>query len=296
MDEKNTLPPGKYVVAVSGGVDSVVLLDVLAKHKNLELIVAHFDHGIREDSAKDADFVKQLAGKYGLTFEMAQGKLGSEVSEADAREKRYNFLRQTMEKYDARAIVTAHHQDDVIETSILNICRGTGRRGLSSLKSRHDIARPFLHIPKSELKKYAEDNDLIWHEDSTNADPKYLRNYVRLNVVQKMNNETRAKWLQILQNMDQVNNKLDAEIEQILRHGLHKGQLVLSRKWFIMLPHSIAKEVLMSILDKLNAQDIDKKTIERITVQIKTLPHGKTLQAVGVDVYLTKRSARFKKR
>ena len=63
-----------------------------------------------------------------------------------------------------------------------------------------------------------------------------------------------------------------------------------------MLPHSIAKEVLMSILDKLNAQDIDKKTIERITVQIKTLPHGKTLQAVGVDVYLTKRSARFKKR
>lgn len=300
MLDQVLLPSGKYILAISGGVDSVVLLDLLMNSKllasNSEFIVTHFDHGIREDSAKDAECVKKLAKKYGLVFELGQGHLGKDASEAKAREKRYAFLRQTTKKHSAKAIITAHHQDDVIETSILNILRGTGRRGLSSLKNRPDIIRPLLDIPKSDLKKYAKQHKLTWREDSTNDDPKYLRNYVRLNIVQKMDKDTRAKWLQILKNMDQINSQLDKEIEQILERGLHKEQLVLSRKWFIMLPHNIAKEVLMSILDKLGVQDIDKKTIERLSVQIKTLKHGKTLQAVGTDILLTKRSARFKRR
>jgi tRNA(Ile)-lysidine synthase len=300
MDLNISLPVGKYIVAVSGGVDSVVLLDLLASfaihHSSFELVIAHFDHGIRNNSAEDAKFVEELSKKYNLKFELGQGKLGSKASEAEARDKRYSFLRAMQQKYQATAIITAHHQDDVIETSIINLLRGTGRRGLSSLKSRSDVVRPLLGFNKQQLLDYAAKHKLKWREDPTNDDTKYLRNKIRQEIVPKMNLSTKTKWLNILQQADQSNEKLDNEINGLLQRGLHKGQLVLSRQWFTMLPHAIAKEVLLTILYKSKVTEIDKKTLERLCVQIKTLPGGKLLQAPGVDIVLTKRSARFKSR
>ena len=294
MDIDVGLPKGKYVVAVSGGVDSVVLLDLLAKQNDLELVVAHYDHGIRKDSAKDAELAQNLAKKYGFEFEQEKGNLGADVNESDARDKRYSFLNGVKQKYTAKAIITAHHQDDLIETSMINILRGTGRRGLTSLKSRDGYLRPLLEYPKKQLINYAKSNKLDWNEDSTNKDIKILRNYLRLRVVPKMNAKKRQEWLEILQKTQIINDKIDAEIRGLLKRGLHKGQPILSRKWFIMLPHDISKEVVLTILYDLGTQDIDKKSVERLTIQIKTLPAGKIVQTVGIDVMLTKRSARFK--
>lgn len=291
-----SVPAGTYIIAVSGGVDSAVLLDLLAKDTDLKLIVAHFDHGIREDSALDAEFVQSLAVQYGLPFESERVELGPNAGELEARNKRYDFLRRIFNKYNATAIITAHHQDDVIETSMINIVRGTGRHGLTSLKSSQELVRPMLAIPKQELIKYAQDNNLEWREDSTNTDTKYLRNKIRHDVVAKMAPEQKLQWLDILENTRTNNEKLDSEIQYLLRRGLHKNQLVLSRNWFIKLPHDVAKEVLHTILKRAGAKEIDKKTIERLVVQIKTLPHGKILQTSGVDIELTKRSARFKSR
>lgn len=287
------VPPGTYVIAVSGGVDSVVLLDVLAKQPDIKLIVAHFDHGMRNDSDQDALFVQQLAQNYGLTYETERHELGADASEAVARRHRYAFLDTVIQKYAATGIITAHHQDDVIETSIINILRGTGRSGLSSLASTNERVRPLLHIPKKELVAYAQEHGLAWREDSTNKDTKYLRNAIRHTIVTKMSDTQRQNWLTILGDIHTVNQKLDAEIYILLRRGLHKGTLVLNRSWFIALPHGIAKEVIRALLYRSGAKDVDKKTIERLVVQIKTLPGGKTLQASGVDVLLTKRSARF---
>lgn len=289
-----TLPTGTYIIAVSGGVDSVVLLDLLSKQKDLELVVAHFDHGIRHNSHEDAEFVETLAKKYNLLFELERVELGPNASEADARHARYNFLDSVTKKYTAAAVVTAHHQDDVIETGMMNILRGTGRHGLTSLKSRPGLTRPLLHFPKTELIAYAKHNNLTWHEDETNNDTKYLRNKIRLEVITKMNVEQRALWLQLVAKAEETNEKLDRELQFSLKRGLHKGKPVLSRSWFIMLPHNVAKEVLHTILRANNAQDIDRKTIERLTVQIKTLPTGKVLQATGLKILLTKRSARFR--
>src|SRR5690606_26701133 len=105
----------KYIVAVSGGVDSVVLLDMLSKKTEHELIVAHFDHGIRPDSHEDAAFVQKLAQRYGHTFEMKREELGAYASEATARERRYAFLGALAKKHQA-AVMTAHHLDDLVET------------------------------------------------------------------------------------------------------------------------------------------------------------------------------------
>ncbi|MCK9641683.1 MAG: tRNA lysidine(34) synthetase TilS [Prolixibacteraceae bacterium] len=296
MDLNVVIPSGKYVVAVSGGVDSVVLLDLLAKNmtEQHEYVVAHFDHGIRHDSTKDAELVNSLAKKYGLTYESDSANLGAETNEADARDRRYEFLNKVKQKYSADALMTAHHQDDLIETSMINILRGTGRRGLSSLKSTNSILRPLLAYPKKQLIEYAKTNNLEWNEDSTNLDMTILRNHLRAKVVARMADKQRQEWLKLLNNAYKINQKLDTEIQNILHRGLHKNQPVLNRSWFIMLPHEVSKEVLLAVLYSLKLQDFDKKTIERLTVQIKTLPHGKVLQAVGIDIYLTKRSARFK--
>ena len=176
-----SLKPGKYVVAVSGGVDSMVLLDLLKDQPHLKLIVAHYDHGIRPDSAKDRQLVQDVAAAYHLPMVFENGKLGSTASEATARQARYEFLERTRQTHSARAILTAHHQDDVLETAIINLIRGTGRRGLTALSSQPLIIRPLLHVSKADIRAYAEKQQLKWHEDSTNQDEKYLRNYIRRN-------------------------------------------------------------------------------------------------------------------
>ncbi len=286
------LPNATYVVAVSGGVDSVVLLELLTK-TNSKLVVAHFDHGIRHNSHEDAEFVMNLAEKYGLPFELERVELGKDTSEAEARKARYGFLNGLREKYKATAVVTAHHQDDLIETSMINLLRGTGRHGLTSLKSKPGLLRPFISIPKKMLIDFANENRLEWREDESNKDTKYLRNKIRLEVLPKMSDEIRAHWLKIIEDMQIINKKLDAELQTILRRGLHKGQPILNRQWFINLPHAISKEAMLYILRDLKVHDIDRKTIERLSVQIKTVKPGKMLQAHGVKIELTKRSARF---
>ena len=108
--------PQKFIIAVSGGVDSVVLLHMLMAKKpdTITYIVAHFDHGIRDDSHDDAAFVAQLASNSHLTFELGEGSLGSEASEDLARVARYKYLRSIKDKYQAEKIITAHHQDDFL--------------------------------------------------------------------------------------------------------------------------------------------------------------------------------------
>src|SRR5215471_4228206 len=96
---KIELEPGKYVVAVSGGVDSMVLLDVLKDVPGLQLVVAHYDHGMRGDSGQDRQLVQEAAAHYGLPFAYEEGKLGVRTSEAAARDARYQFLRRVREAH-----------------------------------------------------------------------------------------------------------------------------------------------------------------------------------------------------
>ena len=135
----STIPAGTYVIAVSGGVDSVVLLDLMAQVSDCTLIVAHVDHGIRKDSHLDRQFVEKVANKYKLEFYYTEANLGANASEEAARKARYEFLRNIKDKTGARAIITAHHQDDLLETLILNVLRGTKRKGLSSLESGQEL-------------------------------------------------------------------------------------------------------------------------------------------------------------
>jgi tRNA(Ile)-lysidine synthetase-like protein len=263
-----SLSPGKYVAAVSGGVDSMVLLDLLRKIHGVELTVAHFDHGIRPDSSEDRQLVQRICNEYGLPFVYAEGHLGKKASEATARTARYSFLRKVQHDTGAQAIITAHHQDDRIETAILNLLRGTNRRGLSSLQSSDNLQRPLLAYTKEELRAYAAEHGIVWREDSTNDDDAYMRNYVRHNIVPALGAEKRAQLVRILETLGETNREIDMTLIAELDHL--QDERGMNRYAFIMLPHALAREYMALWLRTEGLRDYDKATLERLVVAAKT--------------------------
>lgn len=273
--------PGKYVVAVSGGVDSVSLLNMLSKVPRLELIVAHYDHGIRNDSAADRQFVEQLAKNYNLPFEYAEGNLGLQANEDMARTKRYAFLQEVKAKYDATAIITAHHQDDVLETVIINLLRGTGRKGLSSLQSTKELIRPLLKMTKQELINYATTNKLTWREDQTNYTEAYFRNWVRLNIVPRLSESQRQELLQKQELALQNNQVIDAMLDAYINP---QSLDTLNIKDITELPHAVATELIAHWLRVNHVREVDSKLLERVTIGSKTLKPGKTIAVKGKTI------------
>jgi tRNA(Ile)-lysidine synthase len=267
------IAPGKYILAVSGGVDSMVLLDILRQKPKLELVVAHFDHGVRPDSALDRKLVERIARHHGLPFVYAQGNLGAGASEALAREARYAFLRNVQAEQGAKAIVTAHHQDDMLETAILNLLRGTGRRGLSSLKSRKDLVRPLLDWTKKGIREYAEEHDLVWSEDSTNSDETYLRNYIRHNILSRFTKQGRESLLQHMKQASKINDEIDELLNKDLAEQPAKDEL--NRSWYLQLPYAVATEMMATWLRRNGILQFDRHMIDRLVVAAKTAKPGK---------------------
>lgn len=270
------MTPGKYLVAVSGGVDSVVLLDLLyyvLKDPKTNLIVAHYDHGIRPDSSKDRKFVEKLTQNYDLEFYWEEGKLGPDASEAEARRERYEFLERIKRQTGADGIITAHHQDDLVETIVINLLRGTGRKGLSSLASGPGVIRPLLNIPKSELITYAKKKGLKWQEDETNLDQKYLRNFVRHSLFKNLSKEQKHTLLKISRESMPRNKEIDELIDRLF---LQENNI--SRDWFVSFSHDIASEIVAKWLRSQKIR-LDKKTVNRLVIKLKTTREGKIIQA-----------------
>jgi tRNA(Ile)-lysidine synthase len=262
------LSHGKYVIAVSGGVDSMVLLDVLAKRSGIELIVAHFDHGIRTNSSADADFVRGAAKRYGLKFDLGKAKLGSSASEATARDARYQYLFSVGQKYEADAILTAHHQDDLIETAFINLLRGTGPSGLTALASNKAVLRPLLDYSKKEIIRYATDNDLPWREDVSNNNTNYLRNYVRKEVTPKLTDVEKQQIVDVIKELLTKSRQTDQLIEQISRRVM-KGS-VINRQAYTALPTQVGYSLLHKLLKNCEIIDVDRRLIVRLDMTIRT--------------------------
>lgn len=187
-------PGARLIVAVSGGADSLCLLGALLALRERgqrlapgDLIVAHLDHGLRgEESRDDARFVQRLAADLGVpcvieTADRMERSHGGSLSSEDwARRTRYAFLRRVAEEYDAERIVTGHTRDDQAETILLHWLRGSGLAGLGGMaRLRGDIARPLLDVTRAQTVAYCAAQGWQPREDSSNADPRYLRNRVR---------------------------------------------------------------------------------------------------------------------
>lgn len=280
------LPEGKYVLALSGGIDSVVLLHLLAewagaadsRNQTREVVVAHFDHGIRIDSGKDRKFCESLATLYELPFYTECGQLGPAYGEAMARQARYSFLEVVRRQTAADAIVTAHHQDDLIETAIINLLRGSGRLGLTALQDRPDVRRPLLPFSKAQIISVARRHRLRWREDPSNKSRRYLRNRVRQRLSAATIGE-RGQWLRVIGQASSLNVQIETIINQLLPSA---GQS-LDRQWFINLPHRLSLEVMHAWLRRAGAHHLDHNKVEILTVAAKTYRPG---QLASVDCIL----------
>ena len=271
--------PKKYLIAVSGGVDSVVLLDMLAK-KHENILVAHFDHGIRKDSKEDAIFVRQLAVKYGVKFFTKREELGANASEEKARRARYKFLRELSEKQNA-TIVTAHHLDDVVETIIINMVRGTGWRGLAVLNAE-DICRPLINFKKQEIINYAKQNNLKWREDSTNSLNVYMRNIVRHKI--DLSNEQKNE-LQILhQEQIRLAKEIKSEVTSLLKSIKNDNKI---SRYFI---NSIDQASAYEIIRELTKGELTPSQIDSVINAIKTQRNGTIFEASkNIKIHFTTR-------
>ena len=266
------------MIAVSGGVDSVALLDMMSKLPDHSLVVAHFDHGIREESADDAAFVRSLAQHYGVPFESRREELGRKASEETARNRRYHFLKSVAKKYDGK-IVTAHHGDDLVETIAINMKRGTGWRGLAVLDS--EVVRPLLDMTKAELVEYAQRRKLEWREDSTNASDVYLRNRIRKTVADLSNDEKR-QLLALRAHQKHTKKEIDEEVRRLIGKGPN-----YSRYFFTHVPKIVALECLREVVKS----QLTRPQLERALLAIKTATPGSTHQAgSGVSLRFTSRN------
>lgn len=256
----------------------MVLLDIVRQLPDVRLVVAHVNHGIRKDATMDADLVRRVAMSHNLVYEEATLQLGSDASEERARIERYKFLRHVRKKYNARALLTAHHKDDLIETAIINMLRGTGWRGLSSLRSTDEIIRPFLTVSKADLEAYAQDHSLQWLYDSTNDQTRYLRNHVRHDITAHMPAEVRQKLYQYIVRQNELTTLIDDETAAWTTHHVAQQNhaATLPRYQFIMVPDNVAHELLQSVLRRVSGKSVPRPLAERALHFIKVAKVHKT--------------------
>lgn len=192
----------KIVLGVSGGPDSVCMLDILAKIKpkyGLKLVIAHVNYGLRgKDSDRDEKFVRDLAEKYGLEIKVLNTKISkvqpskslrlnlseTKISENAMRDIRYEFFERVRNKNKFDLIAVAHNADDQVETFLMRLIRGSGLKGLSAMqyKSRK-LIRPLLGTTRAEILEYLKKYKLIYRTDKTNKDVIFLRNKIRNNLI-----------------------------------------------------------------------------------------------------------------
>jgi len=273
----------------------MVLLDLLAKKRDLELVVAHFNHGIRADSDKDEELVRRTAKKLGIEFVAGHGRLGARASEEQAREARYSFLNAVKRQHRAKTMITAHHQDDLIETALINVLRGSGRLGLTSMLDNPAILRPLLNTPKKDILAYAAEHKVVWREDSSNLDPKYLRNYLRLNILPRLTDSQRQELLKNIESVAKSQTELNALIATISHNVIsHK---IIDRGKYLSLPSPLDYELMAYWLRKNVGGDFNRKTVERLALGMKTAKPGSNLEASrGVYLVIGAKGAQFSNR
>jgi tRNA(Ile)-lysidine synthase len=184
------IQPARALVAVSGGPDSVALLDLLLQSREshrLDLLIAHADHGISLESGDIAVRVGELARVAGLPFVTARLALGPRATETEAREARYGWLRRMRAAHEAAWIFTAHHADDQAETVLLRALGGSGPAGLAGMKPTDgNIVRPLLGFSRAELLAYVESRGLWYWHDPANEDARHLRSWLRHSVMPRL--------------------------------------------------------------------------------------------------------------
>ena len=258
----------KFLVACSGGADSLALANLFLESK-IEIGIAHFDHQIRgEESRLDAEFVEKFARDRKIDFHFGEANVIEESRknrrshrsiETTAREFRYAFLFEVRERFNFDFIATAHHRDDQAETILMNLIRGCGIDGLTGIKFRDGfLIRPLLGFSKLELENYCREKNLLPRHDSTNDLPNTTRNRIRLEILPALKNLNP----EIVASLERL-SKIASSEREFLRIQAERC-FTLNRRRFIAQHVSIQREILRIWFERLNLKNVTFEQVESI--------------------------------
>ena len=218
---------------------------LLAMYKQVDIVVAHIDHGTRKSSAEDADFVRRKCQELGVKFYETKLELGEGVSEELARKKRYEFLKTIQEKEDG-TLCTAHHLDDVLESIAINLIRGTGWRGLTPFYG-DELVRPFIitKMWKRDVLKFAGEQKICFRQDPTNYEIDYLRNRVRERM-NELDKTARADIVNLFEKQNELRGKIEKLVTELAKQTV-VGKNFHKKELFLAADEKVALEVLREI-------------------------------------------------
>ncbi len=286
--------PGVALLAVSGGSDSLALLDLLAAlapELELTLAVAHVDHGIASDSDVVARSVKDVCVRYGVPFHVARVHLGRDASETEARVARYGELRRMQQEVGAAYLVTAHHRDDQIETVLYRVLRGSGVAGLAGIPARgpRGLVRPLLPYSRAELHQWLVERATAqgWvapiHDDPANRDERHDRAWLRHRVLPPIRSRfgadadrrlarvahgarrNRAAWSALVRSLPELEFRRTMSGVEVARQTLARYDNVLS-------------EAILRALGREVGCTVGSRSARRLARFVRTGRSGKTLE------------------
>ena len=285
--QHDLLPPkAPLLLAVSGGIDSVVVCE-LCSQAGFPFAIAHCNFGLRgAESERDELFVSRLADKYGV--EKFIHRFGTEtfaeeqrvsIQEA-ARALRYQWFGQLRSEKGFSYTVVAHHADDNIETVLMNFFRGTGLQGLTAIPSvnLHEarILRPLLHVRRNRIEEFAHQHQLSWVEDSSNASVKYTRNYFRNDLIPKL----RSIYPQVEENiLDNIERfiKINEWYRQSVADWKKKTLVLQGNEIRIPVQKLLQQEFTSLPYELIRDFGFGEKQVEEV-LKLATAPSGKYLE------------------
>lgn len=268
----------RVMLAISGGMDSMVLLSLIIKYnKQLEekdqkrLVIAHFDHQLREDSYLDAELVRDYAHEHQLLYFVRQWEQPAQSNvEAEARDARYQFFADVMETTECDTLLTAHHLNDLGETVLMRLARGTSLRGIRGIRSNYrrllvtsqqktitvSVLRPLISTTKEALRHYAHKHQIPYNEDQTNYEMTYMRNRIRHKFVPLFEEENPQFLKNLMALTEQLEASYDAHYSQYLQlepelvMQLRQGRWLLFVPNFLQLPSDLIQIYLAIFLEE----------------------------------------------
>ena len=257
-------PEDTIVVGVSGGPDSMALLYILNEFKNkmdLRIVCAHVNHNVRKESDEEENYVKKYCKDNNIIFECIKiKKWGDDNFENEARSARYNFFEELVDNYNAKYLMTAHHADDLIETILMRIVRGSTLKGYSGFskivdKGKYKIIRPLITLTKDEILDFNKKNNIKYFIDATNNDNIHTRNryrHVVLPFLKSENPNVHKKFIKFSETL--IENYIDKEANKVFNRVFQNGILYIDK--FIELDNVIQTKIIYTILERIYGDDL----------------------------------------
>ncbi len=297
------------MIGVSGGADSLCLLHLAAGVPNLRLIVAHFDHRLRQGSDREAEFVGSVAGKLKLPFMSGGADVAAYAAdhglslEESARVLRYRYLFAQARDAGASAVAVGHTADDQVETILMHFLRGAGLAGLKGMRGRTllpefdpgiPLVRPILHLWRHETEAYCREHALQPVQDPTNADETYFRNRLRHSLIlelEKYNPRVKETLLRTAAALAGDHETLTEVVEAAWLRTLVKAetsQVTLSAPVLETMPRGLRRNILRKAMESLrpNLRNLDFEILERAAnfIQAGNHPHNTTGGTRQIDL------------